>query len=47
MNPDIKERRMKEKKCIKTCKNNLSVKPDVYEHSSQKYLKINLWITAI
>ena len=34
-------------KCIKTCKNNLSVKPDIYEHSSKKYLKINLWITAI
>ena len=34
-------------KCIKTCKNNLYVKPDIYEHSSKKYLKINLWITAI
>lgn len=24
--------------CIKTCKNNLSIKPDIYEHSSKKLI---------
>lgn len=44
---DIKERRVKEKKALKHAKNNLSIKPDVHEHNQEKYLRINLWITAI
>lgn len=45
--PDIKEKENEGENYIKTCKNNLSIKPDIYEHNSKKYLKINLWIMAI
>lgn len=36
--PDIKERR--EKNVLKLAKNNLPIKPDIYEHNSEKQLKI-------